>query len=345
MSITMADPLHVFIDTNVWLSFYSFTNDDLEQLRKLIALVKADKLKLYTDDHLKDEFYRNRERKLDESIRDFSKGTIVKGVPRYMRDYPEAEKYSESVEAAAKLRDAMITRTKEEARAKILAADKLFADILGVSPPTKADAKIMSAALDRRLKSNPPGKYPSLGDQIHWEILLRDVPEGVDLHVVSKDGDFESTLNKGVAHPFLVDEWQERKKGQMLLHNELRPFLNSKFPDIKLAVDVEKNAAMSKLIDAGNFQATHNAIDALSLFKNDLSWEDADKLFKAGLSNTQIRWIGSDKDVREFYQLLIEKFKDKLDAATLEDASKVFKKEDNPIDWGTADQVNDDMPF
>lgn len=340
----MADPLHVFIDTNVWLSFYSFTNDDLEQLRKLIALVRAGQLKLYIDDHLKDEFYRNRERKLEESIRDFSKGTIVKGVPRYMRDYPEAEKYAESVEAAAKLRDAMITRTKDEAKVKSLAADKLFADILEVSEATKVDSNIMTAALDRRLKSNPPGKYPSLGDQIHWEILLRDVPNGTDLHVVSKDGDFESTLNKGTAHPFLIDEWRERKGGQLSLHNELRPFLNSKFPDIRLAVDVEKNAAMSKLIDAGSFQATHAAIEALALFQNDFSWDDADKLLKAGLSNRQIRWIGSDQDVREFYQLLIQNFKDKLDAETLEDASKVFKQED-PLDWGVLDDPDEDVPF
>lgn len=340
----MAYPLHVFIDTNVWLSFYSFTNDDLEQLRKLIALVKADQLKLYTDDHLKDEFYRNRERKLEESIRELNKGAIHKGIPRYMLDYPEVDKYTESVEAAAKLRDAMITRTKTDAKAKALAADKLFADILEVSPPTKVDGKVMSAALERRLKSNPPGKYPSLGDQIHWEILLRDVPDGAELHIVSKDGDFESILDKGAAHPFLVDEWQDRKKGQLSLHNELRPFLNSKFPDIKLAVDVEKSSAMSKLIESGNFQSTHNAIEALSLFRNDLSWSDADKLIKAGVNNTQIRWIGSDKDVREFYQLLIDKFNDKLDAATLDDALKVFKKED-PIDWGMPDADDEEVPF
>lgn len=340
----MAGPLHLFIDANIWLSFYSFTNDDLEQLRKLIALVKADQLKLYIDDHLKDEFYRNRERKLEESIRDFSKGTIAKGVPRYMRDYPEAEKYSESVETVAKLRDAMITRTKEDAKAKSLFADKLFADILEVCPPTKINSEIMTASLNRRLKGNPPGKYPSLGDQIHWETLLSEVPSGTDLHIVSKDGDFESTLHKGSAHPFLVDEWQERKKGQLWLHNELRPFLNSKFPDIKLAVDVEKHAAISRLVEAGNFQATHNAIDALALFKNDLSWDDADKLFKAGLNNTQIRWIGSDKDVREFYQSLIEKFEDKLDSSTLDAARNTFKKED-PDDWDIMPQDDEDVPF
>lgn len=337
----MANPLHVFIDTNVWLSFYSFTNDDLEQLRKLVALIKAYHLKLYIDQQLADEFYRNREKKLEESIREFSKGFIVKGIPRYMRDYPQADDYTKSVEEAGKLRDQMITRAKDEAQVKALGADKLFAEILDASPPTDVDNAVFSAAINRRLKANPPGKYPSVGDQIHWEALLRDVPQEADLHIVSKDGDFESPLIKGTAHPFLVDEWKRRKSGVLYLHTELRPFLNSKFPDINLAVDVEKNAAVARLVGSVFFSETHTAIAGLALFKNDLSWEDADKILRAGLENTQISWIGSDKDVREFYQPLIERFSDKLGEERTAILRSVFKKEE-PDDWGEIE--SDDAP-
>ena len=44
----MAEPkLHLFIDTNIFLSFYAYTNDDVEELRKLISLIKTNQLKLY----------------------------------------------------------------------------------------------------------------------------------------------------------------------------------------------------------------------------------------------------------------------------------------------------------
>lgn len=341
----MAEPLHVFIDTNVWLSFYSFTNDDLEQLRTLIALIKAEKLKLYVDQHLADEFYRNRERKLAESIREFSDRPVAKGIPRYMRDYPEAKAYEEGVEAALKARDAMVTRTKEDAKAKGLAADKLFADILAVCPPKEITKAVFDAAVVRRLKGNPPGKYPSAGDQIHWEMLLKEVPEGVELHVVSKDGDFESKLNKGMADPFLFDEWNTKKKGELFLHNELRPFFNSKFPDIKLAVDVEKNEALSKLVNSGSFQMTHTAIEGLALFKNDLSWNDADALFTALMDNSQIRWISTDSDVKGFYVPLIEKYKNKIGDERHAELSAVFeKKEPQYEDWGDLD-LDEPVPF
>jgi hypothetical protein len=39
--------MHLFIDTNILLSFYHFANDDLEELEKLIVLVKEKKVMLY----------------------------------------------------------------------------------------------------------------------------------------------------------------------------------------------------------------------------------------------------------------------------------------------------------
>lgn len=38
--------LHLFIDANIFLSFYAYTNDDIEELRKLVSLIKTQQLKL-----------------------------------------------------------------------------------------------------------------------------------------------------------------------------------------------------------------------------------------------------------------------------------------------------------
>lgn len=330
--------LHVFIDTNIWLSFYAYNKDDLEELRKLIALLKKGKLTLYANTQLRDEFYRNRERKLAESIRDFSKTNIPKGLPRYMNEYGEAASFRDALKEAEIQRDALIARAKADAQSKSLVADKLFADILEVVQVGQIPQSTVSKALDRRIRGNPPGKSNSLGDQIHWEYLLTQVPEGVDLHIVSKDGDFESSLNEGQIEQFLADEWQEKKSGGLKLHTELRPFLAEHFPNIKLAIDVEKLDAVENLVNSGSFASTHSAIERLGLIADSLSWQDAERIFNAGITNSQINWIGSDGDVRNFYQSLIKKYGHKLEDSTQSLLVKYFSEI-------SLDDLDQDIPF
>ena len=317
--------LHVFIDTNVWLAFYSFTKDDVEQLRKLIKLIEKEKLKLYITQQLADEFYRNRERKLDESLRAFGKGEIPKSLPRYLMDYPEAAEFEKAVSEWQKVRDSLIDRAKKDALDKSLAADTLFADVLKASPPATVGSDIIAKALNRRLVGNPPGKYPSLGDQINWEILLRDVPEEADLHIVSKDGDFESRLIPGRADQFLIDEWKEAKKADLNFHSELRTFFAAHFPDIKLASDIERKDAIDKLVNSGSFASTHAAVAGLQTFIGDLSWAEVDTILTAGMTNAQINWISTDDDVAAFYQALMAKFADKIGAERLAQLNQHFK--------------------
>lgn len=330
--------LHVFIDTNVWLSFYTYNKDDLEELRKLIELLKRGKLTLYANAQLRDEFYRNREGKLAESIREFSKVNFPKGLPRYMNEYSEAASFRDALKDAEIQRDALIARAKADAQSKSLVADKLFADILEAVQVGEISHSTVSKALDRRIRGNPPGKSNSLGDQIHWEYLLAQVPEGVDLHIVSKDGDFESSLNKGHIEQFLADEWQEKKGGGLKLHTELRPFLVEHFPNINLAIDVQKLDAVEHLVNSGSFSSTHSAIERLGFIVDSLSWQDVERIFNAGITNSQINWIGSDGDVRGFYQSLIAKYGHKIDA----DSQALLKKYFGEI---IADDLDEDIPF
>jgi hypothetical protein len=54
---------------------------------------------------------------------------------------------------------------------------------------------------------NPLGKNNSIGDAINWTVLLQAVPNEENLHVISEDGDYYSSINKDAVHPFLEDEW------------------------------------------------------------------------------------------------------------------------------------------
>lgn len=310
----MLPSFHVFVDTNVWLAFYAFTNDDIGQMNKLIALVETDNLKLYIPQQVVDEFYRNRERKLDASIRDFSKAQVSKAMPRYMLDYPEAADYQTALKNFQSAKDGLVTRTKAEAENKELAADKLFAAILVAAAPLPVDQNVIGKALQRKIRGNPPGKATSTGDQINWESLLEAVPDCVDLHIVSNDGDFESKLIAGRADQFLIDEWAARKHGKLTLHSELRPFLNEIFPGIKLAVDVEKAEAIANLLSSGTFATTHYAVSRLSPVVDELTWAEADKLIDAAINNTQVRWIGGDDDVQSLYRRIIKRFEEQIDA-------------------------------
>ena len=51
--------INLFIDTNVLLSFFHYTSDDLEELLKLDALVGADEITLWVPGQLEQEFGRN----------------------------------------------------------------------------------------------------------------------------------------------------------------------------------------------------------------------------------------------------------------------------------------------
>lgn len=52
--------MSIFIDTNVYLSFYHLSCDDLEELKKLTVLVRESKAILLLTDQVMDEFHRNR---------------------------------------------------------------------------------------------------------------------------------------------------------------------------------------------------------------------------------------------------------------------------------------------
>ncbi len=302
----MSEPnLHLFIDTNILLSFYAYTNDDVEELRKLISLIKTKQLKLYLTEQVKDEFNRNRETKLRESLKEFRKPVPSGGVPRFMENYPSIKAYEASRQSLLKSQDDAIRAAMKEAEQGSIAADTLFRDLTTEAGIIEITSKVYNAAIRRMQLGNPPGKEKSLGDRINWEILLAEVTDKVDLHIVSKDGDFGSPLLPA-PNSFLVEEWYRKKMSNLFLHDQLKPLLNQYFPGIKLAIDAEKRVAIERLKTSGSFASTHSAIRGLTPFLDVLTSEDIHELVTAAEVNPQITWITSDADVRGFYSKLLE---------------------------------------
>ena len=207
---------HLFIDTNVLLNFFAYSNDDLNELEKLVELLKIHAIKLYLTQQVVDEFYRNRDIKLSVSFKEFSPFGSTE-CPNFMASLAEYKLFKKAQKAYQKARKELSEKAKALADERNLLADDLFkriaqqADIIPITDDAYAKATRRSSL------GNPPGKSASLGDELNWELLLAHVPKGSDLHIITKDSDFSSKLNPTQPKEFLADEWKAVIKGNPLL--------------------------------------------------------------------------------------------------------------------------------
>lgn len=317
--------IHLFIDTNVWLSFFAFTKDDIDQLKKITDLIGNGTLKLYVPDQVAHEFTRNREVKLAESIKSLSDG-FSKTVPRFLADLAEAKEFQEAVATMSKARNDLIQKANEGAVNKSFAVDNLVAEIFAATGISDVTPDMIDRARLRKDMGNPPGKGLSLGDQINWEYLLEKVPNESTLHVISRDGDYQSALKNGLPHNYLIDEWKGKKGGDLCLHAELKPFLNAHFEAIQLEIDKEKAAAINTLVESGSFASTHAGVSLVAPFVDVLTKDDANLLVEKGIENQQIHWIAEDTDVASLYQKILNSFEGQFSGSLEEDGKKLFVK-------------------
>jgi PIN domain len=64
--------MNLFIDTNIYLTFYHYSSDDLEELKKLAVAIKSGEITLYSTQQIQDEFKRNRESKIADALKRFN---------------------------------------------------------------------------------------------------------------------------------------------------------------------------------------------------------------------------------------------------------------------------------
>jgi hypothetical protein len=167
---------HLFIDTNVLLNFFAYSNDDLNQLEKLVELVKIHVIKLYLTQQVVDEFHRNRDIKLSASFKEFSPFGNAE-CPHFMVSLAEYKPFSDAQKAYKKARKDLNDRARALADARELLADQLFDRIAKHANIIAIDDSAYAAAKKRSILGNPPGKSDvSIGDELNWELLLAHVP-------------------------------------------------------------------------------------------------------------------------------------------------------------------------
>jgi predicted nucleic acid-binding protein len=295
--------LHFFIDTNVLLSFYSFTQDDLTRLEELAAQVEAGTFVVLTTSHVEDEFRRNREAKIVESLKEIKTQRLDKRFPRLCDPYEETADLRRLAREYSETHAGLLARIEEDARSRALAADHLVDSFFSGATRIEVTPEIVQKAKARVELGNPPGKRNSLGDAVNWEALLSFEPDG-ELYLVTDDADFYSPLDKTQPNEYLASEWQTTvgkplsivtRLSELPVPDDVRP--RDDAPD-------EHDDLIFDLQSSGNFARTHMLIGELARVPRFTPRQVRELV--AALDNSQVRWIIHDADVHSFYEWLLE---------------------------------------
>lgn len=291
--------MHVFIDTNILLTFYHFTDEELDALDSIFASHEYGATTVHLTQQVKDEFTRNRENKIKDALTKFSSAKFNLQIPSFIKTYPEYKKMMKLSKELQTMTKEVLEQVKDAIANKELLADKLIGDIFAKAELIKITDKQYSSAIRRTRLGNPPGKKDSIGDVVNWLALLDIVPTGEPLHLISADGDFYSSFDETKVNPFLSEEWTKKKKSDVFVYRNLAKFINEHFDGIAFSFDVGKEELIDSLAGCGSFASTHSAIAKLESYPY-FSTKEVKRILEAACSNDQFGWIVSDDDIATF---------------------------------------------
>jgi predicted nucleic acid-binding protein len=330
--------MNLFIDTNIYLTFYHFTSEDLEELKKLLVAIENKEITLYVTELVVMEYNRNREAKISDALKKFAAQKPADQFPQICKEYEEFNNLKNAVKDYEIAKNKIIKKLYADIEKNTLRADKIISDLFGKAKLLEMGEFIINKAKTRFELGNPPRKNTSYGDSINWEILLEMIPKGEDLYLITDDKDYISPVDDNKLLQFLKNEWSDKKHTRIFFYRRLSVFFRDKYPDIKLASELEKELAITALVNSTNFQATHAAISKLNKF-TDFSDSQIIAIIKASITNNQIYLINEDEDVNTFLNNLITSKENIIDPNELEVFEAYFQQPSPGI------ENHDDIPF
>ena len=296
--------MKIFIDTNILLSFYHLSSDDLEELKKLAVLVRQGKAKLYLPEQVLDEFRRNRAGKIADALKRLRDQQTSLQVPQLTKQYEEYGKLRAAHSTFSKRLSQIIDKLEKDASLRTLDADSVIEELISVAEVIPTSTTNLNRARNRMDIGNPPGKKGSLGDAIIWEALLCKVRKGQDLFFISDDGDFYSPLDRDSFDPFLAQEWWDHRRSRIHPYNRMSAFFRDHFPNITLAAEMEKDILIDRLSISGSFAETNSTIVSLSKYF-DFTQDQVNRIVEAAVTNNQVYWIARDQRVHSFVSSIV----------------------------------------
>lgn len=296
--------MNLFVDANIFLDFYHFSNDDLDELKKLVDVIKKGEIALIVTVQVINEVRRNRDSKVADAYKKFRESEVNLRLPQICKSYPEFVQIKARLSDLKKLKSDLDRKLNNDINGRTLKADEIIDELFTISQVLETDSYIDQAKLRYEL-GNPPGKYGSYGDSLSWTALLVKLEDKKDLFFVSDDKDYKSPLNEYLMNSYLVDEWRETKNSDIFFYTSLSNFFNEHHTDIQLRVEEEKNRLIEELRNSSNFASTHYLIAELSKYIS-FTDEQIRDLAVIAKDNSQIFWILSDPDIKTFYEQLLE---------------------------------------
>jgi predicted nucleic acid-binding protein len=320
--------MQLFIDTNILLSFFHLTSDELEELRKLSALVGKGQIKLILPRQVVNEFERNRGNKIADALKRLKESKIKAVFPQVCKDYPEYESLRESLKSYNKAHSTLIKKIEDDVKNHFLKADKIISELFDLAEITEYDDKIIEKAKLRMALGNPPGKNNSLGDAINWETVLEDGKKDIDIHFVADDKDYYSVSDHSKISSFLGKEWALTKNSGVKFYRRLSSFFKDNFPDIQLASEIEKELLIKQLRNSESFANTHYIISKLANF-SEFTTSQINEIINIYLSNGQVQSIISDLDVKDFIEKIIKGKETDLNKEDLKELLSIYEEDDS----------------
>jgi len=315
--------INLFIDTNVYLGFYHFSNEDLEELRKLLVAMRNRDIKLFVTEQVKQEFTRNREAKIADALKQFAEQKLPNQFPQLFKNYIQYEEMRNSLHIFEEHKSKIIETLTKDIEEKTLTADQIISELFASATVIAVTADVLEKAKLRLDLGNPPGKNGSYGDAINWETLLSEIPTFEDLYLVSDDRDYSSDIDKSKPRQFLKEEW-EKEHGKIFFYQRLSDFFSDKFPNIKLASELYKELLINDLTNSPNFSFTHGVLRKLSKYIADFAEPQVNQITDALIENRQVYWISQDGDVQDFVRTLIKEKGNMIVTEKLEKIQSIY---------------------
>lgn len=308
--------MNLFIDTNIFLSFYHLSSDDLEELRKLGVLLDKKKVTLLLPQQVIDEFRRNREVKIADALKRFRDDKLNDQFPQICKEYEEYGPMRDAITAYKQEKGKLLEKLTSEVVSESLKADRTIAELFGKAHQIQATPELVSRARLRMVVGNPPGKNGSHGDAINWQCLLEAAPEGQDLMFITDDGDYSSPLDESEFKPFLQREWSDRKKSKVRFFRRLSAFFRCQFPHIRLASELEKELLIEQFAGSPNFATTRKLLKQLTTYV-DFTDAQINDIVQTAITNNQVYWIADDEDINEYLKKLVAGRENKIEPEAL----------------------------
>jgi PIN domain len=308
--------MHLFIDTNILLSFYGLNQEDLGELSKLADRVSNKEVTLLITDQIMNEFYRNREQRIEGTLKSFYGQTFNPQLPQICEKYLEAEQLRIALKEYEQVHSVMVAKVAIDIKAKKLQADRVVQSLFNAGTKVSIDSSIVDLARLRMSLGNPPGKNNSLGDAINWECLLTAVPRGTDLFLISGDKDYSSPLGDETFSGFLQDEWEQKKQSEIFFYRRLSSFFKEQLPDIEMASMRDRDFLVRELNNSQSLADVQRIVARLAAYQ-DFTASQANGIVLAAINNQRVAWSLEDDRIGTFLLDIITRYEQYLEVEML----------------------------